>query len=205
VTFQEIQYPIHLLNYGPPRTPGLHLSQILRAMAVHTQVFKDDAVDLNTLMSDPLSVGKSGTLMRIIMGYAWEEWLAKNVLKNARFHPGEFILDGIIGTPDGLEEDEQWLTIHETKWTFKSSVGPFSKHLYWLYQGACYLKMVSAAMGAPISQCRLIYHPCYVKGNYRGIDTEYRPVEVRLEEREVDGVWEEVSRNRGLVLREEEK
>ena len=102
-----------------------------------------------------------------------------------------------------LEEDEKWLTLHEIKWTFKSSAPPFSSHMMWLYQGACYMKMVAATMGAPISQCRLIYHPCYVKGNYRGIDTEYRPVEVRLEEREVDGVWDEVSRCRNLVEREE--
>lgn len=200
MTFTEIQYPIHLANYGPPRTPGLHLSHILRAMAIHTKVFKDSN-DLDELITniDPYAVGKSGPLMRCIMGYAWEEWLTKHVLKHARFHPGEFMLDGIIGTPDCLEENLDWLTLHEIKWTFKSSAPPFSYHLMWLYQGACYMKMVSVSTRTPVKDMRLIYHPCYVKGNYRGIDTEYRPVEVHLEEREVDGVWEEVSRQRSLV------
>lgn len=204
MTFQEIQYPIHLQSYGPPRTPGLHLSQILRAMSIHTGKFKNSAdlgVEIQTL--DPLAVGMSGPLMRCIMGYSWEDWLFTNVLKKARQHPGEFFLDGIIMTPDGLEEDEDWLTIHEAKWTFLSSNRPFSDRLSWLYQGACYMKGVSVAMGVPISQCRLIYHPCYVKGNYKGIDTEYRPVEVRLEEREVNGVWDEVSKCRNLVEKEE--
>lgn len=198
--FQEIQYPIDLYHYGSPRTPGLHLSQILRAMAIHTGVFKDTD-DLNILIPniDPLAVGKSGPLMRCIMGYSWENWLSAYVLKDATFHPGEFILDGIIGTPDCLEESVEWLTLHEIKWTFKSSAPPFSSHLMWLYQGACYLKMVSTHYHTPLSQCRLIYHPCYVKGNYRGIDTEYRPVEVRMEQREVDGVWDVVSGHRDLV------
>jgi len=169
-------------------------------MAIHTGAFKD-SVDLNTTINllDPLLVGMSGPLMRCINGYAWENWLFKYVLKDAIHQPGEFVFDGIIGTPDGIEETEEWLTVHETKWTFKSSVGPFSQRLQWLYQGACYLKMVAAHYQTPIAQCRLIYHPCYVKGNYRGIDTEYRPVEVRMEEREVEGVWAEVSKQRGLV------
>ncbi len=202
MNFRPVQYPIDLLNYGPPRTPGLHLSTILRAMAVHTGVFKDDPEsDLDYLIPnlDPLSVGKSGPLMRCIMGFAWENWLSTYVLKQARFHPGEFLLDGIIGTPDCIEEDLDWLTLHEIKWTFKSSSPPFSKHLQWLYQGACYMKMVSTAYKTPVKDMRLVYHPCFVKGNYRGIDTEYSPVEVRLEEREVDGVWDVVSENRSLV------
>jgi hypothetical protein len=205
VYFQEIQYPIDLYHYGPPRTPGLHLSQILRAMAIHTGTFKD-SVDLGEVIStiDPSAVGMSGPLMRCINGYAWENWLFKNVLKNATHQPGEFFLDGIIGTPDGIEEDLDWLTIHEAKWTFLSSNGPFSQRLQWLYQGACYLKMASTAYSTPLSQCRLIYHPCYVKGNYRGIDTEYRPVEVRMEQREVDGVWDVVSGHRNLVKEPEE-
>lgn len=208
MTFSEIQYPINLQHYGPPRTPGLHLSQILRAMAIHTGTFKN-SVDLGETIAniDPLAVGLSGPCMRCINGYAWENWLFTNVLKNAVHQPGEFVLDGIIGTPDGIEEDEDpsgWLTIHEAKWTFLSSNGPFSQRLSWLYQGACYLKMVSARYQVPVPACRIIYHPCYVRGNYRGIDTEYRPVEVRMEQREVDGVWEEVSKCRSLVEKWEE-
>lgn len=200
MTFQEIEYPINLQSYGPPRTPGLHLSNILRAMAIHTKIFKDsDNLDILIPSIDPLKVGKSGPLMRCVMGYAWENWVAANVLKQARFHPGEFFLDGIIGTPDCIEEDEYWLTLHEVKWTFKSSAPPFSDHLLWLWQGACYMKMVSETYRTPVSECRLIYHPCYVKGNYRGIDTEYRPVEVRLTQGEVDGVWNTVSEHRNLV------
>jgi hypothetical protein len=205
MTFNEIQVPIDIRSYGPPRTPGLHLSQILRAMGEQTGIFKDydDLNDL-TVTTDPLLVGTSGPLMRCVMGYAWENWLSSNVLKNANFHPGEFILDGIIGTPDCIEESVEWLTLHEIKWTFKSSAHVFSHHLMWLYQGACYLKMVSTHYQTPIDQCRLIYHPCYVKGNYRGIDTEYRPVEVRMTENEVNGVWEVVSGSRGLVEKWEE-
>lgn len=200
MTFDPIEYPIDLLNYGPPRTPGLHLSNILRAMAIHTNIFKDtDDLDILIPNIDPLKVGKSGPLMRCVMGYAWENWVAANILKKARFHPGEFFLDGVIMTPDCLEEDEHWLTLHEIKWTFKSSAPPFSKHELWLWQGACYMKAVAKTYGAKISECRLIYHPCYVKGNYQGINTEYSPVEVRLTEGEVDGVWKIVSENRGLV------
>ncbi len=200
MTITEIKYPIDLQNYGPPRTPGLHLSHIINAMGRHTGVFPEgDSLDDIITGIDMSDVGMNGHLMRCVMGYAWENWLSENVLKNARFHPGEFILDGIIMTPDCLEEDEKWVTLHEIKWTFKSSLRPFDQNLMWLYQGVCYLNGVRTALGAKVEECRLIYHPCYVKGNYRGIDPQYRPVEVKVSEREVDGVWKVISEHRRLV------
>lgn len=213
----EIRVPIYLAGYGEPRTPGLHLTTILRAIAIKTHILKEDPADLGLDFQiatvDPYAVGLSGVLMRCIYGYAFEDWFKAHVIKrafpNAILKPGELFYQGIIGSPDAVDETYDWFTIHEIKNTFKKSPSKpdepynassdFSNHLLYLYQGACYLKMASEQYHVPIKSCRVIYHPGFIRGNYRGIDPEYRPHQVTFEKEEVEGIWETVSRHRYLV------
>lgn len=203
------EFPIDL-HYGPPRTPGVHLSDILRSLGFKLGLLKetddDELNDLNYLSRHvlPTEVHQCGPLMRCVIGYMWEEWYFHHVLKRAIFHPGEFTLDGIIGTPDGIEEDSRYLTLHETKATFKSSRHPMESHKLYLYQIACYLKMVALRFNVPISQCRAVLHPLFIKGNYRGIDPISNPTAIYFTQEEVDGIWAAVVEH-GIQMKQDQR
>ena len=199
------QYPINLRSYGHARTPGLHLSTILRHLVIRTGIEKwgndslDEIIDLHTLNPSLLLPGQ---LTRLILGYMWEEWCFRNVLKNSLSHFGEFFLDDIIGTPDAINPGEL-LLVHECKATFKSSKRGVPN--VWVYQGAAYIMMVAKTMGYPLKDCRLVVHPFYVKGDYRGIDPQYIPQEIQMEPAEVIGIWNAILEEKEIMKKEEKE
>jgi hypothetical protein len=201
MTSKLIQVPLNLRS-GPARSSGIHLSAVLRAIAIHLGTLKAYEEDLDEIMMrvSPENIGTNGTLMRICIGYAWEAWIAKQV-ENLIQQPGELQLDGVFGTPDGLSFDGAGnITLHEIKATFKSSKGGIEKVQLWIWQAAAYLKMLQVKWG---EECRtVVFHPLYIRGDYKGIDPQYLPTEITFEQAEIESVWDMVKRNKHLAVPE---
>lgn len=160
---------------GPPRSEGLHLSKITRAIALESNIL--DAKYMDGLSLEEVS-GQSeawwhaldiGSQTRIAIGLAWDAWYLPNLGMEVLPHPGEMCVDGIFMTPDGesldiirIGNDHNYeLAIHEVKATYKSTktVGDMSSQWMWLAQMKGYCK------GAG---CRVGYlHPLFLCGDYK--------------------------------------
>ena len=208
----QVTYPINLRptttnKMWLARTPGIHLSGVLRRCAQSAKILDyDDGPTLDEIISStPLDqVGRSGILMRILLGYAWEDYMAKHITASVPGfipQPGELTLDGIIGTPDGVViEPDFSMVMHSFKWTFASSNTPITDKQMWLWQEGCYLKMASALVGVFCNTA--VYHVCHVRGNYKGIDPQYIATRVEFAPAEIEGYWNMVQRNKHLAVPE---
>jgi len=163
------------LPMDPNRSGGLHLSAILRHLALQMKV-------LDAKYDTPLTDDNS--LMAQI-GIAWEDYLAKHQFPNIEFHPGELICDGIAMSPDGISspdsEDyaeligvdrESWI-LEEFKSTRKSS-RDFKEALrlkadkvkLWLWQIMSYRRALNRIC-EPGTECYVArLHVLFMNGNY---------------------------------------
>lgn len=107
---REIYSDFDLHAGAAPRTPGTHVSELLRVNALNMGVLKQedsDEIDF-TLARYRLARGEDvaqqypAAIYRVGLGLAWEKWLGEQ-WPDINFHSiGELTRDGIIGTPDGL-------------------------------------------------------------------------------------------------------
>lgn len=89
----DIRLPSSTAGPGAGRTRDrIHVSDVLQYIGLGTGVL--DAVEKFTPRS---------TRFRLALGLAWEDYIA-TVYPEIQYHPGEFEKDGIMGSPDGLEE-----------------------------------------------------------------------------------------------------
>lgn len=129
VSAQPVQL---ILPVGAPRTPGVHLSSVIRCIATETGILKPEWEE-DTSLIEPDSQSWWATLppdaqARISMGLAWESWYIPSQLPDVIDHPGEMVMDGIYMTPDGEElttlfidcRQVHALKLHEVKCTYKS-------------------------------------------------------------------------------------
>jgi hypothetical protein len=128
------------------------------------------------------------------MGLAWEIVVFAKLQEGGRgvdWQPGELERDGIVGNPDGVEEDGEggWL-VHEVKLTWQW-VKPIEECWMWLRQGMGYLAMLRGAM-LEARKCQ--YHVGYVNGAGKG------PMGVTWEcewtEAEIEGAWKQLAAQR---------
>jgi hypothetical protein len=160
-----------------PRSPGLHLTDVLRPIAVRMGFFKEQDGD-----------GEDPTL-RMSAGLAWEDWLSKQN-HDWVYHFGEAELDGIAGTPDCFDLVHDRLV--EIKFTWKSSTRPIEKEWYWWAQIKCYCKMMSEFLGQPVLNAEL--HVYWAMGDYRGSGPQYKVYEAEFTQQEIDALWQMVVR-----------
>lgn len=141
---------------GPPRSGGVHLSGLLKSMAIEYGFLdKQYADDLKLV-----EVAGSGeawwnaldddSKLRMSVGLAWEGWYLPQV-PGVIHQPGEMEIDGVYMTCDGQSLDvimierrrRHTLAIHEVKTTSKSinTVGDLNffnpKNWMWLTQTMC--------------------------------------------------------------------
>lgn len=141
---------IHDLLFVPgvPRTPGLHLSDILKSIMA--------SVDPHTYAS-----GKPLDMLRIECGFSFERALEEGFQSRREdiIRPGEIVKDGVICSPDGIYLPE--MRVEEFKLTWKSSaeapLGP--KFLVWRLQIMAYCYVLQ------MFQARLV--ALFVNGDYR--------------------------------------
>lgn len=178
-----------------PRTPGVHISRVIRAIAGETGILKKEYCEDLSLVE----VGPDGwwdgldefSKLRISLGLAWEEWYAKVLAESMGviFHPGECCVDGIYMTPDGEALDMllsfSGLNIHEIKLTYKSTktVGDLLSQWMWLAQVKAYCK----AKGTRVAYV----HVYFVCGDYSyPIRPQLKCWRVEFTEDEIDVSWE---------------
>ena len=223
---REVRCDFSLDHRASPRTPGQHVSEVIRDIALKMGVLKqDDKEELDWTLAryrlacgDPAGVSTlfPTAISRVALGLAWEQWVGEQ-WEQINFHSiGELEKDGLIGTPDGLEF---WLpfppgearghgAIHEIKLTWKSSRSDREKpqerlaqEFLWLAQTKAYCEMASQP-GFPVLQAML--HVYWVNGNYRGSGPEPRSYELRFTEEELRKNWYLI-RESARVIREQEE
>jgi hypothetical protein len=143
-----------------------------------------------------------------MIGLAWEDWYLKNVLvlDGVEKHPGEFKLDGIYMSPDGLSEEgvestdtivtqrskKQGVTyvrVHELKATYKSTntvgetVEELQKQWMWMTQ----IKGYCNAAGSNHASL----HVLFLCGNYKmPIRPVLRVYDLEFTNQELAETWE---------------
>lgn len=194
---------------GPPRTPGVHVSGIIKALAVDYGLLDRKWVPEDFDLVDFTESGASGdewwasldadSQVRMAIGMAWEQWYLPRI-PNVVYQPGELELDGIYLTLDGESLDtivtqrnpsRVVLAIHEVKTTSKSinTTGDLSapnpKNWLWLTQAKAYAKARRA---------RTIYlHILYLYGDYsRPFKPQLHVWRLEFEQWEIDETWETI-------------
>lgn len=187
------------------RTPGVHVSGIIRAIATEMGLLTPEWVEELSLVE----VAGSSDLwwarlddvakLRISIGLAWEQFYIP-LLPHVVDHPGEFCVEGIYMSPDGTSLDvivtdrgERGLVaVHEIKFTYKSinTVGDFLQQWMWVAQTQAYCRALSTT--------RVYVHVLYACGDY---SWPMRPVlgpnltapsiyRIDYTQEEIDKTWE---------------
>lgn len=108
------------------RSPGVHVSSLIRCIALETGVLDAKwAEDLSLV--DVREITDPESILRISIGMAWDEWYIKQ-LPDVADHPGEMQVEGIYMTHDGesietiisLRIRMMIVALHEIKATYKS-------------------------------------------------------------------------------------
>lgn len=179
-----------------PRTPGLHLSSIIRAMAIQGGLLKDSEVE-ELGLADVRTITDRVAVIRICMGLAWEQWYLPQLKKQGVIsHPGELYLDGIYMTPDA--ESVSYVVsqkfigyaniIHECKLTYKSTntvrmMAEVKKNWMWLTQLRAYCRAAGTRFGW--------MHVLFVCGDYLfPIQPQIWLFKIEFETHELDENWD---------------
>jgi hypothetical protein len=132
----------------PPRTKGVHLSDILdfiEIMAFGKQKYVE--TEANAYYAE--------------LGFIWEEWVKREHLHahvDDCYYSGEVEQDGIIGSPDGVSLDKG--LIHEMKLTWRSAAKSHPKDRQrWMWQVKGYCKMTGLN--------KVMFYVMYVNGAYK--------------------------------------
>lgn len=183
-----------------PRSAGIHVSGIIRAIAVEMGIIKPDNNDSDTSliksnnMSDIREITDPVALLRISIGLAWEAYYIPQILakEGVAKHPGEMRVSGIYMSPDGESLDviitpkghRQHIRIHEVKATYKSvnTVADISKEWMWLTQIKAY------CVAAQTRYAKL--HVLFLCGDYKfPIRPELRCWDIEFTQKEIDDNW----------------
>lgn len=182
------------------RSPGLHLSGVLRYIAINTRLLKGiDPVTGKWVGDEDVELMEEDMPLRMVLGMALEEWLAP-LYPNMNWQPGELSLNGITGSPDGLSISDlvslpflpEWTPIiEEFKCTWKSCRHGILAQKLWIWQGGCYAHMYG---------CRYVrFNVLWVNGDYtRGGPggPVYKRYLIEYSELDLKNLWDMVLLNK---------
>jgi len=175
------------------RSSGVHMSGILRHIALRMNMFKEE----DRQDEFPL---------RMLLGMGFEEQAAR-LYENVWWQPGEYALFEnedipVYGWPDGLEEDgDEWI-LHEFKYTGKSMRGreDIRGEWLWMQQVMAYVNMLRAR---GLKSNKGMFHICWKYGDYKYPLTErYVRYLVEFEEKELEGNLKMLRAHRAEVVDE---
>ena len=168
------KFPEHI---HPPRSEGFHLSTVL------------------DYIENTLGIGKSGRVfteedkLYAELGFLWEGVLRErdfDLLDPSQVYIGEFELDGIIGSPDGVDLINE--VVYEYKCTWKSpKKHPIETETRWLWQVKSYCKMVGYST--------VVFRVLYINGDYSPIRPIYHTYHITFTQEELDENWNMVLTN----------
>lgn len=179
------------------RSEGVHLSRVIKAVAVQSPSQILDAKYAEDLSLEEVHVGRDTwwdnlpmhVKIKMSMGLAWEDWYVPQ-LGSVAYHPGEMCLEGVYMTHDGESLDTVWtgileLCCHEIKVTYKSTktVGDLLTQWMWLAQIKCYCK----ALGVRTA----FLHVLFVCGDYKyPITPQLKVWRIDFTQEEIDEDWD---------------
>lgn len=180
------EFPFHA---AVPRTPGIHVSDLIRRVAVRTFGLTDSAPDD--------AVESARRFMEFEKGLLWEDALSLAFGSRLASRPGELELDGIMGTPDGVAVLAGILTVEEYKATTYSSSKTPADFWTWMAQCKAYCFMV----GAPVAILRILH----LRGDYRAAPwPAYRVWRIEYSDLELLDNWDMLLAERDMLLAEKE-
>uniref|UniRef100_A0A6M3LG66 PD-(D/E)XK endonuclease-like domain-containing protein n=1 Tax=viral metagenome TaxID=1070528 RepID=A0A6M3LG66_9ZZZZ len=155
------------------RSPGLHVSGLIRRLMQRLEPgkYSDDEPDITGVL-------------RMLLGMAFEdklEWLLDRRWPGRIVRPGEIERDGIVGSPDGVDINEERL--YEYKLTWMKYEPDLEHQKYWKYivQIKAYLAMLGWTRA-----CLWIY---FVDGDYRGSGPLLKPFDLEFSQQELAEAW----------------
>lgn len=159
------------LEAQPPRTPGLHLSQIIRSILQSVEPGKYPSGPVNTLYTDP------GFTFERVLETAWASRQA------GVFRPGEVTRDGIICSPDGIRCEGHDTILIESKMTEMSMVNcpTDPKFRKWIWQIGAYLSATYLNVAE--------LHVLWLRGDYKKVRRAYTVDRIEFTEEEKDHTW----------------
>lgn len=194
------------LDLGPSsvgRSKGVHVSEVIRCIALEMDILKYELVEELSLLT-PKDMSKLDIIsqLRIHMGFAWEAYYIP-LLPNVKKHPGEALVDSVYMTPDGTEMAvvvvgglrRRMCRIHEVKLTYKSTntVGDFTKQFMWLSQLKSYCKAHNTRFATS--------HVLFVCGDYKfPISPQLIRYHIEFTKQEIDDNWSLITDYRDLRI-----
>lgn len=181
-----IPFNIAEINVGhdtSPRTPGLHVSAVIRDIANRiTKKGERPAWDTQT---DEERL-KGSTYQAL--GFAWERVLERALSEQYEqehdflVRPGEQYLDGIYLSPDPFDLRDGVLEEWKCTWKSSNKFADIEKFFWeWTVQIKSYLK----ALG--LTQCRLRVY--FVNGDYKDSGPQVKCAMLTFTQREIDENW----------------
>lgn len=212
-----------------PRSPGIHLSGIIRPLAIHLKCFDEEDEGLDSLIArlgseGTVGGGSSDVLCRIAAGLAFEDWIVKQI-PGLKYHPGERCVDGIYMTPDAKESinvayvcsscgtsmDERQREYDLDcrcggSWSSKGTPVIHEFKLTWRSAAKpppVYWDWQSASYCRAEGATRAVLHAYHVNGDYK---TGRRPMYIKhtrdWEPGEMDGIWRMIVGHKHLAVPE---
>jgi hypothetical protein len=186
----EIPVKIGLPEPKNPRSPGIHVSNLIRCIATESGILDAKWAEELSLV-DVRQISDPVAILRISIGLAWEDFYV-NLLEDVADHPGEMELDGIYMTHDGesvsviaTEGKKQMVTVcHEFKATYKSTntVGDLKTQWMWLTQVKAYCKALRTR--------HAMLHVLFLCGDYKyPISPQLKVWQVEFTQEEIDDNW----------------
>lgn len=160
------------------RSPGIHVSAIIRAMA--RELGRKQGNEFTAYDLDHFAV----------VGRLWEAQLAVAKYPEPRYvRVGELECDGIIGSPDSIDTVD-W-AVQEFKCTWRSASKPPESEFDWMTQIKAYCHM--------LSMCRAVLTVFYVGGVWRPPHPIAKEYTLLFAPGEVEDNWRMLLANKGLV------
>jgi len=159
------------------RSPGLHLTDIIRDMATVAGIGKDSGFDEESL--DWFAAG--GWLWERV----WDQAHAEAIDNGELVSPGEFTLDGITGTPDRIDWSRPAIVELKCRWKSSAKFDSLEKE-FWAEltqcKGYCWM--------TKIMEADLI--PFFIAGNWRPPVPTVRAVNLKFTELELEETWDQI-------------
>lgn len=213
---REINGNFDLGHGASPRSPGRHVSEVIKELALSRGIWKkDDQEELDFTLAkyraargDDVIKLYPAAMYRIAAGLAWESWYGPQ--QDINFHSiGELSKDRIIGTPDGMKIQPVTgrLVVPEIKYTWKSSQSDrkspmerLKEEYPWTCQTCSYCRLATVGQvklwhqgNVTLASDNLVMnaelHVFWSNGNYKGSGPELRVYEIEFTPEEVMGNW----------------
>lgn len=131
------------------------------------------------------------------VGFLWEDVLSLVLANRYAARIGEVELDGIVGSPDGVSDNDPlkvWPIVDEEyKATWRSINKDPESIWYWMCQFKSYCKM----LGVRVTVLRVLY----INGDYKGSGPLAKQFRLEFSEMELDENWAMILNHRDEMLR----